>query len=85
MEFEAIQKFMGDILKALNMTINSKNIISKLDNAVDQLIGIIKNELKNKIFSVKIDCATRYNKSVLGVNAQFIKEKKIVIRNHRRL
>jgi hypothetical protein len=48
---------------------------------VEQLTGKIKNELKNKIFGLKIDCAARYNKSVLGINAQLKKEKKIVIRN----
>jgi hypothetical protein len=81
MEYEAITEFLEGILKSLNMSINSKNIIPKLENASDQIIKNIQNELVGrKIFSLKIDLASRFDKSVLGINVQFIKDKKLIIR-----
>ena len=35
----------------------------------------IKTELKNKLFSLKIDSVSRLNRSVLGINVQYIVKK----------
>ena len=40
----------------------------------------IKTELKNKIFSLKIDSVSRLNRSVLGINVQYVVKNKIQIK-----
>lgn len=35
--------------------------------------------LRSRLFSLKIDCATRIDRAVLGINAQYIENGKIVV------
>jgi hypothetical protein len=80
MGYEAIKEIDGDIYKILGINPNRKLLKSNIYKAAQEIQCIISNELKNRVFCLKMDIATRLNKSCLGVNAQFIREDKIIIR-----
>jgi hypothetical protein len=40
----------------------------------------IKQELANRLFNLKVDCATRLNRPFFGVNVQYIEKSQIVVR-----
>lgn len=67
-------------MKPLNLHVNAENMHSKLDLVSLNIKNSIIHELKNKLFCLKIDIATRFNRSLLGINAQFIKNGNIKIR-----
>lgn len=75
LDSEGFREIVDPIYKELGVTINRHNIKDKVSNVAQQIIDMISNELKNKIFSLKIDSATRHGRSILGVNAQFANNK----------
>lgn len=80
LDSEGFRELVGPMHEALGVTINAHNISEKLQNVAQHLKEIISNELKNKLFSLKIDSATRHGRSILGVNAQFSDDGQIKIR-----
>ncbi|XP_065322353.1 uncharacterized protein LOC135929616 [Gordionus sp. m RMFG-2023] len=62
------------------MTLNKHIVNDKIKYAASEIRCLIMQQVKNKLISLKIDTATRFQKSVLGVNAQFIIDDKIEIR-----
>lgn len=41
------------------------------------IVNQIKDEVKNKLISLKIDCVTRLSRSIMGVNIQYKKHGKV--------
>lgn len=41
---------------------------------------VIKEEVKDRLISLKLDCATRMNRAILGVNIQYVEKSLIVLR-----
>ncbi|CAK9297482.1 unnamed protein product [Gordionus sp. m RMFG-2023] len=78
--YESFRLLLDPIVQSLNMTINKHIVIDKIKYAASEIRCQIMQQLKNKLISLKIDTATRFQKSVLGVNAQFIMDDKIEIR-----
>lgn len=39
----------------------------------------IKDDVKNNLISLKIDCVKRHSRSIMGVNIQFIKNNKVCL------
>ena len=64
------------------IVVNAQNIGSFISSAASQIRKRITSEVQKKMFSVKLDVATRHSRSVLGVNIQFYCEnrKKLIIR-----
>lgn len=62
--------------------VNSSNIGNFLHQTELRIRQLIKNELKNRLISVKLDIATRHHRSMLCVNVQYYcsYRRKIVIR-----
>lgn len=71
MEFNPFKEIVKPFEKAFEKTVNIKNVKNDLKLAADKIRKIISETLKYKLFSLKFDCATRYGRSVLGVNAQY--------------
>lgn len=66
--------------KGVELSIN-KNIIKKhIENRTNEVKKIIRNETKNKMVSLMMDIATRYNRSVLGVSISYMYAGQICIR-----
>ncbi|CAI6373161.1 unnamed protein product [Macrosiphum euphorbiae] len=61
-------------------TINSQNIKNHIFNASNVIISNIKNDIKKQLISLKIDSVKRHNRSILGINIQYIKDGKISLK-----
>lgn len=79
-EYAGFKEIIHPIEEALGITINSSNIHQYITKCSDKIKQIIINEVANKIVCLKIDSATKYDRSVLGVNLQYLVGPKIVIR-----
>ena len=55
-------------------------IRSKVPDVAGSVRDKIKMEAANRLISLKIDCATRLDRSVIGINMKFIESEKIVLR-----
>lgn len=64
----------------LGFTINSQNIKNHIFNASNVIISNIKNDIKKQLISLKIDSVKRHNRSILGINIQYIKDGKISLK-----
>ncbi|XP_065315604.1 uncharacterized protein LOC135930930 [Gordionus sp. m RMFG-2023] len=78
--YESFKLLLDPIVQSLNMTLNKHIVNDKIKYAASEIRCLIMQQVKNKLISLKIDTATRFQKSVLGVNAQFIIDDKIEIR-----
>ncbi|XP_055386349.1 uncharacterized protein LOC129615251 [Condylostylus longicornis] len=52
--------------------LNSTNVTSVIEKAGEEVKRLIREHVKNKMVSVKIDAATRMGRSILGINVQYI-------------
>lgn len=77
---KAFKTLTNPIFNGLKMEpITSRNATEFITEKCDQIKQCIINNLKGKIVSLKLDTATRNDRSILGVNVQLIVNKKIVI------
>lgn len=67
-------------LKGIDLIINRHNIKDRIAEKAEKIRESIRRETKNKVLSLMLDIATRYNRSVLGINIGFMKDGKIQIR-----
>lgn len=75
LEDSDFKKLLNPICKLLgsNFSINRRNIQKHIKKAANNIREMIKNETKIKLVSIKFDCATRHQRSILGINIQYIK------------
>jgi len=70
-------KILNPLLKSLAGLDNSCNVINKRNvrsNIIDksnEVVANIKDLVKNKLLCLKMDCASRKDKSILGINVQY--------------
>lgn len=76
------RKIIDPILKALksNVAITPDSVQLKVQSLANSIKSQISSEIKNKLISLKIDSATRFDRSILGINIQYIKNKSICIK-----
>lgn len=81
-EDSGFRKIIDPILAALKppITINVENIRREIFKKAKDLKDAISKELKYRIFSIKMDTATRMDRSILGVNVQYIVGDKIIVK-----
>ncbi|XP_054745834.1 uncharacterized protein LOC129250223 [Anastrepha obliqua] len=66
---------LGDVMRTVEeapVDMEGESVMSEGDNADDSKISQLKALVKDKLVSLKIDVATRMDKSILGVNLQLI-------------
>lgn len=66
--------------QSFKVTVNSKNAKVWVREDAENIRQLIGNELKDSMISIKLDLASRFGHSVLGVNAQIVTKAKIVVR-----
>jgi bifunctional polynucleotide phosphatase/kinase len=73
------RKILDPILKGFGgtFTISPENIRDKVEGKAKEIRDQIKKDVKNRFVSVKMDCATRLDRALLGINPQFNKKGKI--------
>ncbi|GLV36174.1 hypothetical protein CBL_21482, partial [Carabus blaptoides fortunei] len=79
LEYSGFQKILNPIVTAIdnNFSVNSENIKLLIPETALKIIAQINRVLKKKMISLKIDIASRLNRSILGINAQLIIDGKI--------
>ncbi|XP_073819412.1 uncharacterized protein [Musca autumnalis] len=79
-EDRAFKILMEPVLSLLGVTVNEHNIMERIIAFSKNIKTEICDDLKGILLSLKIDVATRLDFSVLGINVQYIKDGKIVIK-----
>lgn len=59
--------------------INSKNVMDLVNSKFEKLKMIITKAVEGKVLSLKIDTATRSDRSILGINVQLLLKREIKI------
>lgn len=72
-EASSLKKIFDPINETLGITINRRNIRDHIHNKAESYRTKIRNEVKNKFISLKVDCATRLDRSILGEIYSLIK------------
>lgn len=80
LEYNGFKDIISPIQESLGITINSKNIHQYITKCSEKIKQTIIDEVKNKIVCLKMDSATKYDRSILGINLQYLVGPKIVIR-----
>lgn len=76
------RKIMDPLLAACGegVVLNSRNVPELVSKTAIKTRDDLRSKLKGKLVSIKIDGATHHNRSIIGVNIQFIENGAIQIR-----
>ncbi|GFQ82084.1 zinc finger BED domain-containing protein 4 [Trichonephila clavata] len=74
LEYSGFKKILNPIVNAIgnHFSVNSENIKLLIPETAVKIVSEISTALEKKVISLKIDIATRLNRSILGINAQLI-------------
>lgn len=76
----SFKNIIAPMCQTLQLTVNEMTVKKSVQQIANQYKNVIREELKDRLISIKIDAATRCSRSLLGVNVQFCKDFKIHIR-----
>lgn len=76
---EFLKPILSPYEETFQLNLNSRNIVKVLESASLKIQEKIKNTVKNKMISLKIDIASRMERHILGINIQYIENSKICI------
>ncbi|XP_055634646.1 uncharacterized protein LOC129774722 [Toxorhynchites rutilus septentrionalis] len=79
-EWEGMEQLFDPISAALGITVNKSHVKMIIHSVAVQIRAILSGEMKNRLLSLKIDSASRFNRHILGINVQYFLDSKIVIR-----
>lgn len=81
-EDSGFKKLLEPILEGFNdkFSINSQNIRNQISPAAQRVRQEITNIVKNRLLSLKMDCVTRHDRSILGVNIQIIHDDTLILK-----
>lgn len=63
-----------------NLIINMQNLHTQISIEAGKIRSQITEDVVNRLISLKLDCVTGHNCSILGVHIQYVKDCKIIIR-----
>ena len=70
-EWDGLGLILKPICDALKMNLNRSNIVCHLGAAARKIRQELTTILKGKLLCLKIDCATRLGRHILGINIQY--------------
>lgn len=79
LEEEGFLDIFQPIFQALKSCITRFNISGYIHNRSEEIRKQVTKLISEKAVSIKIDCATRMDRSFIGINIQFVHKSKIVI------
>ncbi|KAL5233767.1 hypothetical protein ACI65C_001177 [Semiaphis heraclei] len=82
MEDSGFKMIIDPLLDAIggDFRINSRNIRNHVKEHAYDIVKNIKLDVYKRLVSLKVDCVTRLNRSIIGVNVQYIKDDKLNIK-----
>jgi len=85
LEDSGFLKILNPLLKGLGdsfYVINKRNVRSNVITKSNEVVENIKDSIKNKLLCLKMDCASRKDKSILGINVQYAAADTVVTTLH---
>ncbi|XP_058465011.1 uncharacterized protein LOC131438775 [Malaya genurostris] len=79
-QWDGFKQIIDPLASAVGVTINTGNMIAFLKEISQRIRAQISSEMQNRLLSLKIDSASRQNRHIVGVNAQYAINDVIVIR-----
>ncbi|XP_064469959.1 uncharacterized protein LOC135384700 [Ornithodoros turicata] len=81
MEDSGFRKLLDPLIEIAGgrFAINSKSIRAQVCETAAKTRQRITEVLKDRLISLKIDCATRLDRAILGVNAQYVENGRVVV------
>lgn len=67
-------------LKGIELVMNRTNVKDYIGKNAKQIKEIIESEIRGKLICLMIDIASRYNRSVLGVNIAYVVDGNVIVR-----
>ena len=81
-EMTGFQTLLGPLCKAAGITVNRKTVGIMVDNSARIARQLLTTELQQQsLIAIEIDGASRGNRHFIGINARFIRDGKIIVRN----
>ena len=79
---KGFRMILDPILDGLDgsLTISAENIVPKVNQTAKEMRDQLKKEMKNRMLCLKVDCAKRLSRSILGFNAQYVNDCKVILR-----
>lgn len=86
LEASAIRRFGKDTLQQLRekgfyVNLNRRTISKEIDEISNEIIDIIKEEIKDRPFCLLLDTCTKGTLSVLSMNAQYMIDDELIVRS----
>lgn len=86
LEASAIRQFGKDTLQQLRqkgfyVNLNRRTISNEIDQISQEIINIIKDEMKDRPFCLLLDTCTKGTLSVLSMNAQYMIDDELIVRS----
>ncbi|XP_065321217.1 uncharacterized protein LOC135928689 [Gordionus sp. m RMFG-2023] len=79
-EDSGFQRIINPLLAGLNLVINKENLSRTINKTAQSIRDKISREVEGKLISLKVDAVQRLDRSILGVNIQFISKSIINLR-----
>ncbi|CAI6375595.1 unnamed protein product [Macrosiphum euphorbiae] len=81
-EDSGFRKLLDPVLEGFNdkFAINSQNIRNQISPAAQKIRQEITKIVENRLICLKMDCVTRHDRSILGVNIQIIHNDELVLK-----
>lgn len=84
-EFPAFKKLLQPYQialenKGIGLNITKNHIRDLIQERAQKIRNMISSEVKHKMINVLVDIASRYNRSIFGVNMSYMKDGKVVVR-----
>lgn len=81
-EDSGFKKLLEPILEGFNdkFSINSQNVRNQISPTAQRVRQEITNIVKNRLLSLKMDCVTRHDRSILGFNIQIIHDDALILK-----
>lgn len=85
LEDSGMRQILDPIVRSLGnekpFSINRENVLKEIHAEATQIRNLIKSEVRGRLISIKVDTATRMDRAILGINAQYCIDGKLVLRN----
>lgn len=71
LQWRGFKQLLDPLASACGVTVNGVNMMGNVKNVAKKIRELIAEEVSGRLISLKIDSATRQNRHILGINAQY--------------
>lgn len=78
-DYSGFRRILEPLTDALNISISSRTMPNEITELASQMRNLISSKIKDKMICLKMDIASRHNRSILGINCQIVDSGKLTI------